>query len=117
MRFLISGVAFSGNKGAAGMAEALIRNLAERDSEVYFLVFSYYPIADAELRIPERVKILDGSPKRVVLLFSHHFWQDSGGCCICRAAGMPGAKWERLPGAISGWTLPESLLWTVVKSS
>ena len=69
MRFLISGVAFSGNKGAAGMAEALIRNLAERDSEAYFLVFSYYPIADAELRIPERVKILDGSPKRVVLLF------------------------------------------------
>lgn len=72
--YLISGVALSGNKGASGMAEALIQNLSVREPEAFFRIFSYYPRTDrAQLRYPN-AEIIDGSPKRVVLLFFLSCW-------------------------------------------
>jgi len=79
MVYLISGVALSGNKGASGMAESLIQNLAKRDPGARFYLFSYYPAADRAL-LPEggNVELLDGSPKNVVLLFFRSLWAAAG---------------------------------------
>ena len=78
--YLISGVALSGNKGASGMAESLIRNLRERDPGARFYIFSYYPRADrALLKDAPAVELLDGSPRKVVLLFFCSLW---AGACV-----------------------------------
>lgn len=69
MRYIVSGVALSGNKGASGMTEALIQNLSEADKDAFFYIFSYYPKADRPLLAYANAAILDGSPKNVVLLF------------------------------------------------
>lgn len=74
MRYIISGVAMSGNKGASGMAEALIQNLSKLDSNAFFLIFSYYPGADRLQFHSPNVEIINGSPKRVVLLFFVILW-------------------------------------------
>ncbi len=74
MIYLISGAALSGNKGASGMAESLVRNLQKREPKSHFYLFSYYPASDRKLPIPEGVEILDGSPKKVVLLFFFSLW-------------------------------------------
>ncbi len=79
MVYLISGVALSGNKGASGMAESLMQNIGERDPDARFLLFSYYPEADrALLDQAGMVRLLDGSPKRVVLLFFASLWAGFG---------------------------------------
>lgn len=85
MVYLISGVALSGNKGASGMAESLIQNLGERDPNARFYLFSYYPTADRAL-LPEggNVALLNGGPKKVVLLFFLSLWAAAG-----RRLGFP----------------------------
>lgn len=74
MKYLISGVALTGNKGASGMAEALIQNISQKDRQASFFILSYYPKADAEMPLPENTSILDGSPKNVVILFFYSAW-------------------------------------------
>lgn len=87
MRYIISGVAFSGNKGASGMAEALIQNLSRLDPAAFFSVFSYYPAADRLQLRYANAEIIDGSPKRVVLLFFASLWAAAG-----RLFGLPKAR-------------------------
>lgn len=72
--YLISGVALSGNKGASGMAEALIQNLSIQEPDAFFRIFSYYPRADRTLLRYPNAEIIDGSPKRVVFLFFLSCW-------------------------------------------
>ncbi len=74
MNYLISGVALTGNKGASGMAEALIQNISKKDSDASFFIMSYYPKADTQRELPENSLIIDGSPKNVVLLFFLSLW-------------------------------------------
>jgi len=79
MIYLIGGIALSGNKGASGMAEALIQNLRKRDSEAKFRLLSYYPVQDRKLpRSGDPVELLDGSPGKLVLLFFLSLWAELG---------------------------------------
>ena len=67
MKYVISQVAFSGNKGAAGMAESLIQNISERDAQASFFVMSYYFHEDQNHSIPERVTLVNAEPIKVLL--------------------------------------------------
>ncbi len=67
MKYIISQVAFSGNKGAAGMAESLIQNISERDSQASFYVLSYYFHEDQKLKIPDGVTLVNAEPQKVLL--------------------------------------------------
>ncbi|MCQ2380030.1 MAG: polysaccharide pyruvyl transferase family protein [Victivallaceae bacterium] len=67
MKYIISQVAFSGNKGAAGMAESLIQNISSADSAAEFGVLSYYVKEDSRLPVPENVRLLNGEPPVVLL--------------------------------------------------
>ncbi|WP_319549676.1 polysaccharide pyruvyl transferase family protein [Desulfogranum marinum] len=78
MKYLISGVAITGNKGASGMAEALIQNISKKDSEAFFYIMSYYPKADVKTILPHKSSIINGSPKSVVLLFFSSIWIFAG---------------------------------------
>ena len=74
MKYVISQVAFSGNKGASGMAKALIQNLRELDPEAKVYVLSYYPKADRRKNLPGDVEIVDGSPRTVLIRSFLSFW-------------------------------------------
>jgi len=67
MKYVISQVAFSGNKGAAGMAESLIQNFSERDAKASFFVLSYYYREDRKHILPDRVTLVNAEPKQVLL--------------------------------------------------
>lgn len=72
MKYVISGVAFSGNKGASGMLTALMQNIAVYDKNARFAVLSYYPKSDAGYA--DKVTILNGSPKAVSVRFFQCCW-------------------------------------------
>ena len=84
MNYIISGVALSGNKGASGMADALMQNLAIINPDNKFFVFSYYPKTDRQQTSPENCQIIDGSPKMVVILFFLSLW-----AVFCRLLHLP----------------------------
>lgn len=90
MNYVISQVAFSGNKGASGMAKALIQNLRELDCNAKFHVLSYYPAADREKTLPADVEIIDGSPRTVLFRVFLSCWAG-----LCRKAHLPAALWRR----------------------
>lgn len=90
MKYVISQVAFSGNKGASGMAKALIQNLRELDPEAKFHVLSYYPKADRRKNLPVDVEIVDGSPRTVLIRFFLSFWM-----YLFRLLHLPGTWYLR----------------------
>lgn len=90
MKYLISGVALTGNKGASGMAESLIRNLKARDPQARFILFSYYPEADRTLLNLPDTELLDGSPAGVVKLFFPSLW-----AVFCRMLNLPERWYDR----------------------
>ena len=89
MDYVISQIAFSGNKGASGMGKALIQNLRTLDPDAKFHVLSYYPAADRRLTLPPDVEIVDGAPVTVLLraLFS-------GWIFFCRKLHLPAGLWR-----------------------
>lgn len=90
MKYVISDVAFSGNKGASGMTVSLMQNLLKKDSSNEFMIFSYYPEADKESR--ERLAeatIFNGTPKKVVMLFFLGCW-----AWLCRKLHLPKSLWK-----------------------
>ncbi|HVS12594.1 MAG TPA: polysaccharide pyruvyl transferase family protein [Thermoanaerobaculia bacterium] len=75
--FVITGIALSGNKGAAAMALALIQGIRRRLPEARFALFTYYPEADrawlpAELAPVTR--LVDASPLRALLRLPALCW-------------------------------------------
>lgn len=91
MKYGICGVAFSGNKGAEGMLLALIRQIAKKDSEAFFYVMSYYPKSDRQAGHESgNVKIINGSPKRVIGYFFQAVW-----CLFCRMLHLPSVLYSQ----------------------
>ncbi|MHC4130734.1 MAG: polysaccharide pyruvyl transferase family protein [Planctomycetota bacterium] len=74
MVYIISGVAFTGNKGASGMAEAIIQNLSARNPKNHFYIYTYYPRQDAKLKLKNNVTLIDATPKAVMLNFFVALW-------------------------------------------
>ncbi len=97
--YFITGTAFTGNKGASGMATALIQNLQGADRN--FIVMSYYPASDANRPLPVACELADGSPAGVVKLFFPSLW-----ALCCRALHLPGALWKH--GLLKRLAEPES---------
>lgn len=87
MKYIIGGVAFSGNKGASGMLTALMQNIAQTDKNASFAVMSYYPKSDASHA--GNVDIIDGSPKAVLLRFLPSLWAG-----LARKLHLPEACWK-----------------------
>lgn len=90
MNYVISQVAFSGNKGASGMAKALIQNLRDLDRDARFHVLSYYPAADRKKVFPADVEIVDGSPRTVLIRVFASCW-----AYCCRLLRLPGSWYLR----------------------
>lgn len=88
MKYIIGGVAFSGNKGASGMLTALMQNIADADKNAEFAVMSYYPKSDAVHA--GKVQILDGSPQAVLLRSLPALWG-----YLARKLHLPEAWWKR----------------------
>lgn len=85
MKYGICGIAFSGNKGAEGMLLALIQHLSILDKDAVFHVMSYYPGSDRRAgHETGSIKIINGSPKRVIGYFFQSLW-----CIFCRALHLP----------------------------
>ena len=90
MKYGICGIAFSGNKGAEGMLLAVIQHLSKHDPEAIFHVMSYYPVSDRRAgHETEKIQIVNGSPKRVLLYFFHSLW-----CAFCRLLHLPSFLWK-----------------------
>lgn len=90
MKYGICGAAFSGNKGAEGMLLALIQHLSQLDDDAYFNVMSYYPGADRRAGHEKaNIRIIDGSPKRVIGYFFQSLW-----CFLCRSLHLPPALYR-----------------------
>ena len=87
MKYIIGGVAFSGNKGASGMLTALRQNISAADKNADIAVMSYYPKSDADLA--DGMQILDGSPKAVLLRFLPALL-----CGIARKLHLPKIFWR-----------------------
>ena len=56
------GATLYGNRGAEAMLSATIGELRERDSGLWFNVFSYYPVKDRELLVSEGVAVYSSTP-------------------------------------------------------
>lgn len=84
MRYIISGVAFTGNKGASGMATAIIQNLTEADPDNRFHVMTYYPVADSRLPLAANITLLSATPPAVVLNCIAACW-----AAFCRVLRLP----------------------------
>lgn len=97
MVYVISGVAFTGNKGASGMAEAIIQNLSSYDPDNRFYVYTYCPRQDAKVNLYDNVTILGATPKAVVINFFLALWST-----LCIFLKLPGFfyKKHRLTNAI-----------------
>lgn len=68
-RFVITGGALSGNKGAAGMIIALMQNLSIRYPGARFTLMSYYPKSDKRLNYYPDLEIISATPLVLMLLF------------------------------------------------
>jgi polysaccharide pyruvyl transferase WcaK-like protein len=90
MNYIISGAAFSGNKGASGMAEAIIQNLSARSPGCNFNLYTYYPRADERLNRYDNVRLLDGSPHAVVFNLVFALWAK-----FCILLRLPGCFYKR----------------------
>ena len=90
--FVVTGIALSGNKGAAAMALALIQGLERRLPDARFALFTYYPRADREWLprlLAGRVTLVDASPVRALLRFPLLLWAG-----LARRLGLPPALWR-----------------------
>ena len=79
MVYVISGVAFTGNKGASGMAEAIIQNLSARNPQNNFYIYTYYPCQDTKKNLYDNVTLIDATPIAVVMNVLFALWAV---CCI-----------------------------------
>ena len=68
-RFAIIGTALSGNKGAAGMAIALIQNLSRLHPGARFSLLSYFPKSDRRLNHYPGVEIVSATPLALLCCF------------------------------------------------
>jgi polysaccharide pyruvyl transferase WcaK-like protein len=68
-RFVITGGALSGNKGAAGMVIALMQNLSIRYPGARFTLMSYYPKSDQRINHYPNLEIVSATPLALMLLF------------------------------------------------
>lgn len=67
--FAIIGTALSGNKGAAGMAIALIQNLSRLYPNARFSLLSYFPRSDRRLNHYPGVEIVSATPLALLCCF------------------------------------------------
>lgn len=90
--FAITGVALSGNKGAAAMALALIQGLERRVPGARFALFTYYPQADRgwiPRALAGRVTLVDAGPARALLRLPLLLWAG-----LARRLRLPPALWR-----------------------
>jgi coenzyme F420-reducing hydrogenase beta subunit/polysaccharide pyruvyl transferase WcaK-like protein len=69
IRVAVIGGTFAGNKGAAAMLESAVVNLDERmGGRLRFDVISVYPRRDRSRKLPENIRIVSGTPVKLVLI-------------------------------------------------
>lgn len=90
----IIGATLTGNQGAAAMLETSIGEIQKRYPEAHFVVHSYFPQADRQACQAKHVRIVDATPKVLVMSALPALLD-----CALRYLGM------RLPNAL----MPESL--------
>lgn len=90
MKYIISGVAFTGNQGAAGMTTAIIQNLTQANPEHQFYVLSYYPTEDAKRTLDDNVTVLSATPQAVILNCIISCW-----AALCIALHLPPAWYKK----------------------
>ena len=66
-QFSLIGATITGNQGAAAMLETSIAEISKRIPDAHFVVHSYFPEADKQACAANNVKVVDASPKALVL--------------------------------------------------
>ena len=87
MKYVIGGVAFSGNKGASGMLISLMQNIRHYDPEAEFSVLTYYPGSDANQC--GNAALLNGSPQACLIRFPLALWAN-----LARLLHLPRCFWK-----------------------
>ena len=91
----IIGATLYGNRGAEAMLSATVGELGDRDPEIRFHVFSYYPAKDRELLTSDKVSIHSSTPFYLVAVLTPM-------ALVYRMAGLLRMGWlqRRLPESV-----------------